>query len=137
MHENTRHIPEETLRRLRRGELSGGELDGALSHLSHCPDCAAALAEGYGETELLPLPPDFVKDTVTRRNSRAGQRDGYGLRVFAAVAAALMLLLVRVDEPLRLTPPDLSFAQTASEQLRDFSDRILNLEALRHDQKTQ
>ncbi len=136
---STAHLTEDTLRLLRLGVLPDSRRDAALFHISRCPDCAAAFAEGFDEAELLPLPPDFTKDTASRRETRAGRRDGgYILRVCGAVVAALLLLFVRVDDqPRKPAPPDLSFLQTATERLIDFSDRLLNLEALRDDQKAQ
>lgn len=144
-----RHIDGETLTRLKNGGLPMKEKLEVMAHVAACSRCATSFAETYDDQELLPLPPGFIEEmalkcspsTLLPLRPGAKKKDkkkeffAYSLRVSVAACMALVLLFSGsfsqgsgwVMEQNRLKD-DIFQTNKMTEQLRDFSDRMLRFD---------
>lgn len=145
---NKEHLTPERIKALKTGRLSKDETLFALEHIGECEQCADALAESYRETELLELSPDFkaevlLKTASVRKNAAAEKIKNrkrelcfYSFKVSIAACIALLLLFsgtlnygMNIS---KMINPDLSGMNVITEDLRGFSDKLINLEVIKN-----
>ncbi len=139
--------------------VSGGahaEERRALSeHIGECDQCAELLSDALAsDTAQLPGPPaSFAEDTLYALRQLESQNTPaqlkkqylfYCLRVGLAVCASLAVVFSGVFDHLSAGMPALSevtgsiaFTQQLSDDMKDFSDKLINLEVLPHDKQAQ
>lgn len=140
------HLTPGIMAALKSGRLSGSEAISALEHIGECEQCADAFGGIYRETELLELPPGFrsavfsavEKETRTvpvmkaRKDDTRRELFRYGFRVSIAACITLALLFsgtinygINLSRSIR---PDFSKVNVITEDLRGFSDKLVNFE---------
>jgi hypothetical protein len=141
---NRGHLTPELMAALKNGRLSGEEAISALEHIGECEQCADAFAGIYSETELLKLSPGFrsaVFSAVEKEKRAApvmkAKKDDkkrelfrYSFRVSIAACITLALLFSgTIDYGINLSRsmrPDFSKVNVITEDLRGFSDKLIN-----------
>lgn len=141
---NKEHLTPDIMTALKIGRLTGAEAVSALEHIGECEQCADAFAGIYHEGELLELPPGFrsaVFSSVERerrtvpivkseQNDKKRELFRYGFRVSIAACITLVLLFSgTINYGINLSRaihPDLSRVNVITEDLRGFSDKLIN-----------
>jgi hypothetical protein len=141
---NMEHLTPDIMADLKSGRLSEAEAVAALEHIGECEQCADAFAGTYHETELLELPPGFrsavfsavekEKRTIpvvkSKRDDKRRELFSYGFRVSIAACITLVLLFSgTINYGINLSRsihPDLSRVNVITEDLRGFSDKLVN-----------
>lgn len=137
-----RHLAVQTLHNLARGCLTEEETFAAAEHLAECPACAGAFAEIAGERPF-PAPAGFEEEIsrrAARKKAKRAELFRYTFRVAAAACAAVFLIVIGGLESAagRRIPfggvkaPSFSAVDGISDHLRDFSQKILDMEGFRH-----
>ncbi len=129
---------------LKSGRLSEAEAIVALEHIGECEQCADAFAGIYHETELLALSSGFrsavfsaveqEKRTIpavkSKRDDKRRELFRYGVRVSLAACITLVLLFSgTINYGINLSRsihPDFSRVNVITEDLRGFSDKLVN-----------
>lgn len=118
----------------------------ALAHIAACPACAARFAEAFAHTgPVVVPPPGFAVHTAARlmetRRAQGRRLLFYSLRVAVAACLALAFTfsgLLHAPQSLTAPPaqaPGQSITSTINARLQAFSQNLLNLEDIFHDQK--
>ena len=141
---NMEHLTPDIMADLKSGRLSGAEALAALEHIGECEQCADAFAGIYHETELLELPPGFrsavfsavekEKRTApvvkSKKDDKRRELFSYSFRVSIAACITLVLLFSgTINYGINLSRsihPDLSRVNVITEDLRGFSDKLVN-----------
>lgn len=134
------HLTPKALALLKEGGLSDEDMAKALSHIGSCTACAEAFAAGFTEEELLEVPNEFDEELQNRlKRVDISGKHGFALYVLRVAIAACAAIAITFSGSLNLfsnqsqigskvKAPDLSFVNTINEQLKDFSENILNME---------
>jgi len=97
-----------------------------LEHALACDDCAALLWQANAELPEIAPPPGFEARVLERTRTAKPKQESlrsYALRVFAAMAAALILLLSGVFQRLEFLPRDLpKLGDSIRAQFTEFID---------------
>jgi hypothetical protein len=140
------HISKGSLLALKTGTLAETELISAAVHIGKCEGCANALANIFDTDELLEIPSGFVEEVTNKlqtkkRNDK--QLIFYSFRV--AVAACITLAIVfsgalnfitNIDvKAAEIKPSEFKVVNSINSSLRDFSQKILNMEVLENEEK--
>ena len=138
------HLTPDIMAALKDGRLSGTEAISALEHIGECERCAEAFAGIYRDSKLLELSPGFrsavfsavekEKRTVpvvkARRENEKRELFRYGFRVSIAACITLALLFSgSINYGINLSRsihPDFSKVNVITEDLRGFSDKLIN-----------
>jgi len=95
-----------------------------LEHIAECDVCAEAIAAQTMRLPCVPMPPDLTGQTLARARARKQESLGqYALRVFAAMAAALILLFTGAFGFLTRLPDEVpKLRETIQAQVTEFFD---------------
>jgi hypothetical protein len=142
--EENGHLTEISLNMLKEGSLSEVELILISEHISHCENCAGALADSFDDSELMCVPSGFEQEILSKikkKKEKTTQFIFYSLRV--AIAASIALIFVFSNQlkfiantktdTLNVNPISLSSINTINESLNDFSEKIINLEVFNNE----
>ena len=142
-----RHLSPFALAALKAGSLPENELILVTTHIAQCLDCANAFADSFADNELKEVPIGFMEEIENRlaadKTHKGKNLFFYSLRVGLAVCASLTILLFgtlsfhgKADAYAHIIkPPDLRFTQSINTQLRDFSQKLLNMEVFLNETK--
>ncbi|CDZ23401.1 hypothetical protein CCDG5_0258 [[Clostridium] cellulosi] len=134
------HLTPKALALLKEGRLSDEEMAMALSHIGSCEACAEAFASDFTEEELLEVPHDFETELQDKiKQIETDKKRGFTLYVLRVAIAACAAIAITFSGTLnqlsgkpkigsKIKAPDLSFVNTINQQLKDFSQNILNME---------
>ena len=142
------HATQAALRALSDGSLNPEEREKMTEHIANCKLCAFALAEtvGMGRPDLVPA--GFEEETMNRisrsEEDRAVLRR-FSFRVVLSACAALFLvfsgtwgMLWGTQSPFaKIGAPSFAAIEKINDHLRDFSQQILNMEALQDAKKAK
>ena len=141
---NREHLTPDVMTALKSGRLTGEEAISALEHIGECERCADALAGIYRETELLELSPGFrsavfsaveketriVPVVKAKKDDKKRELFRYSFRVSIAACITLVLLFSgTINYGINLSRsihPDFSKVNVITEDLRGFSDKLIN-----------
>jgi hypothetical protein len=140
------HLTKKSLNGLKESSLSTDELILISEHISHCEDCAGALADCFMENELLDVPSGFEQEILCKIKSRKEKKTQfvfYSLRV--AMAASIALIFVfsnqlnfianKKTNTLNVNPISLSTVNTINDSLNDFSQKLINMEVFYNEKR--
>ena len=138
------HLTETQMKDLKAGRLSKNEKLLALKHIGECEQCADSFAGSYGDLELLTLSPDFKteiffeiekeKKGMIKEKAAVWKRElcFYSFKVSIAACIALLLLFSgTLDYGMNMSRtmnPQLSGVNVITENLRGFSDKLIDFE---------
>lgn len=93
-----------------------------LEHAACCDECAQALAQRAMRLPMTAPPPGMIPGTLAKAQARAARESlgHYSLRVFAAMAAALILLFSGAFKFLSNLPEELPKARASITEFFDF-----------------
>lgn len=137
----TLHPDDHILKSLQTGTLSQEEQLMILSHIADCEACAARLCNLT--TLVLDTPPDFEEKVISKWHTQKKPHRLslflYSLRVGIAACIALMLLYSGVFERFHVDFRPLNTERTNSitTEMNRFTEKILNWEVSKNDQKTK
>lgn len=152
---NTEHLTPDKITALKEGSLSKAETISALEHIGECEQCADIFAESYNNTELLNLSSNF-KDSVfsaidkeknnsviKKEKNRNRKREFCFYSVKVSIAACITLALLFSGtfnhgmNMSRTVQADLSGVNVITENLRGFSDRLIDFETTKNIKEEQ
>jgi anti-sigma factor RsiW len=136
------HLTEETLHSLAGGRLTAEETIAVTEHLASCPACTRRFAQIVGKHPAA-APAGFEEEVIRRAAQEKTKRAEllhFSFRVAAAACAAVFLIFVGGIEsaagsrlPLdKIQTPSFSAVNDISTHLRDFSQKILDMEVFRN-----
>ncbi len=133
------HLTKKSLNGLKDASLSTDELILLSEHISHCEDCASALADSFMDNEFADVPSGFEQEILCKIKNRKEKKTQfvfYSLRV--AMAASIALIFVfsnqlnfianKKTNALNVNPISLSSINTINDSLNNFSQKIINME---------
>ncbi|WP_392485971.1 hypothetical protein ACER0A_013765 [Haloimpatiens sp. FM7315] len=147
------HLTVEAMSMLKNGELNEKNLILTLEHIEKCSICAGKFAGSFEEEELVETPLGFEETLESKIENKIENKKYKSKKIsnikFAfyctkiAVAASIALIIVFSNklnfivngEKSYVKPLDLSFVNSISSELNDFSERIIKLEVLKDDKK--
>lgn len=132
------HLSDETLKALQQNRLSIDEKLDVLSHISTCEDCAARFSARF--QELIPPPPDLEQGILNKIHQTQKSSPSlflYSLRVTIAACIAITLLFSGMFTKwnFEIRPPDGQKLNQLSGEMRNFTNKIINWEVYKYDQK--
>lgn len=140
------HLSQKEIQNLKSGKCSIKEKLIAMEHIGECELCADIFANNYEEKQLLNLSPDFAHSVLravehVKNNDNIRKIKGkrelcfYKFKVSLAASIALVLLFtgtfnygLDVIGKSKIANTDLSRVNTITENLRGFSDKLIQLE---------
>ena len=142
------HVTQAAIRDFAAGSLKPGELDEVAEHIAGCGSCALALAEAAEAEQPVLVPAGFEEEVLNRLSRSGGNRAElfrFSFRVALAACIALffvfssaMNIITNFPNPLeKIKPPGSSVVETIDTHLRDFSQRILEMEAFKDAEKAK
>ncbi|MEG2857470.1 MAG: hypothetical protein RR994_02485 [Clostridia bacterium] len=132
----TEHLSRDTLLKLKNGDISME----ALTHIGECNICAAHFAE-LMDDNVLP-PPDLDAEILSKIHACPSRNSifPYALRVCVAASIALAILfsgLIPRLSTIEIRPPKSDAVNTVAANMREFSDKLVNMEVNKHDKKAR
>jgi hypothetical protein len=140
------HLSKVSLLALKSGTLAETELISAAVHIGECEGCANAFANIFDTDELTEVPSGFVEEVKNKLQTKKindKQLIFYSFRV--AVAACITLAIVfsgalnfitNIDvKAAEIKPSEFKVVNSINSSLRDFSQKILNMEVLENEEK--
>lgn len=142
------HVTQTALRDLAAGSLDPEELDEVAEHIAGCEFCALALVEVIKANQPVLVPAGFEEEVLKRIPRPGGNRAElfrFSFRVALAACIALffvfssaMNMLAGSRNPFeKIKAPGFSAVETINTNLRDFSQRILEMEAFKDAEKAK
>ena len=119
------HLTQSQLKSLLSGTLPPKERASLLEHALACDDCASLLCEANAALPALAPPPGMEVRILeaAQEKSRRDSLRAYTLRVVAAMAAALILLLTGAFQKLAQLPQGIpQLSQSIQTSISDFID---------------
>lgn len=141
------HLTQLALMSLKAGSLTKNELILVTSHIADCLSCAGHFADSFADSELKQVPRCFTEKLENRiftpfaENSK--KLRAYSLRVGLAVCASLTIVFISslvsyanfTNYAAKVKPPELSIVYSINSELKDFSQKILNMEVFSDETK--
>lgn len=143
------HLTEYALESIKKGTLAQSDLVKASSHMAECLSCADAFAGSFADWELEEVPSGFADDVMNRlsynpERNKAEEKKRflfYSFRVAFAVCASLVIIFSgsldfyanAVSYTERTRPAGekiVNYINDINTELKDFSQKILDLEVL-------
>lgn len=142
------HATRAAIRAFAAGRLNPEELDEVSEHVAGCGLCARALAGEIEKGPPVPVPAGFEEEILGRLSPPRGSRAEllrFSFRVVLAACLALffvfssaMTAAAGARSPLaEIKAPGFSTVETINTRLRDFSQRLLKMEAFQDAEKTK
>ena len=136
------HPSQQTLHDFAAGSLPPEEMLTVADHIASCLPCTRSLSETAGEHPA-ETPAGFeeeIENRIAREKRKKSELLHFSFRVTAAACAAFFFIFVGAldaaagpRDPLgKIEPPGFSAVDNISVQLRDFSQKILNMEVFQH-----
>ena len=138
------HLTAQAINSFKKNELSPDELLLFADHISSCDKCSLDLSNSFDEYELLDVPLGFSEEVSRRAHPKNDDRKQlvfYSLRVAFAASIALVILFSGTLNRLStayieyIPAPNNSYVDNISTSLKDFSQKLLNLEVLNNEKK--
>lgn len=138
------HLTAQAINSFKKNELPSNELLLFADHISSCDKCSLVLSDSFDESDLFNVPLGFSEEVVRRaypKNDDRKQLVFYSLRVAFAASIALVILFSGTLNRLStsyieyIPTPDNSYVDNINTSLRDFSQKLLNLEVLNNEKK--
>lgn len=149
------HLTPEKISALKEGTLSKEEMITALDHIGECEQCADRFADSYHITELLELPHSFKTDifasidrerisyTAKKKDNRNRKRELYFYSFKVSVAACVTLALLfsgtfnygmSFSRTIQANLPEVN---SITENLKGFSDKLIDFEGTKNEKEEQ
>ena len=136
------HPTPQTLHDFIAGTLTPEDTLTAADHIASCPLCTRALAEIAGENQVK-VPVGFeeeIKNRITLEKQKKTELLHFSFRVAAAACAAFFFIFIGAlnaaagprDPLAKIQAPSFSAVDNISTNLRDFSQKILDMEVFQH-----
>jgi len=126
------HLTTDRMKALKEGMLAKDDTISALEHLGECEQCADAFAKSYSDQELLELSPEFKIAVFSAIEKEKRELFRYGFKVSVAACITLFLLFSGTfNYSMNFSKnmySDLSGVNTITENLRGFSDKLIDFE---------
>lgn len=126
------HLTPDRIKALKEGMLAKDDAISALEHLGECEQCADAFAKSYSEQEFLELSPGFKTAVFSAIKKEKRELFRYGFKVSIAACITLFLLFSGTfNFSMNFSKnmySDLSGVNTITENLRGFSDKLIDFE---------
>ncbi|HYE68220.1 MAG TPA: hypothetical protein VEA58_06375 [Anaerovoracaceae bacterium] len=126
------HLTQDIMKALKEGMLTKAETISALEHLGECEQCADEFAKIYSDQELLELSPGFKIAVFSAIKKEKRELYRYGFKVSVAACITLFLLFSGTfNFSMNFSKnmySDLSGVNTITENLRGFSDKLIDFE---------
>lgn len=152
---DSEHLTNTDMRLLKQNALSIEGRIKAMTHVSTCDICAVAFSECFDEQELLSTSPTFSsvvlmkvldihEEPIKQKKSEKKRREFYFYvaRVSLAMCLTIMILfsgtfneITKTFDTDLMNKIDFSGINTVSEDIRTFSDKIVQQEVVNNDQK--
>ena len=144
------HLTSEAIVLLKQNKLMTKDKISALEHIGNCEECAFMLSSSFCKIDLVKEPIEFEKTTMNKLNNIKLQKQpsrnnrqfwGYTFRVGLAMCATLILVFTGIFDLTaglksnNIPTPDLTFMDTFTQDIKTFSDKIINLEVMKNDQE--
>lgn len=136
------HPTTQTLHDFASGTLTAEETLTVADHIASCLPCTRALSE-IAEEHPSEAPAGFdeeISHRIVREKEKRSELFRYSFRVAAAACAAFFFIFLGAlnavagprDPLAKIEAPNFSTVNTISSHLRDFSQKILNMEVFQH-----
>lgn len=136
------HPTTQTLHDFASGTLPLEETLAVADHIASCLPCTRALSEIAGDYPSA-APVGFeeeISSRIARKKEKKWELFRFSFRVTAAACAAFFFIFLGAlntaagprDPLAKIEAPSFSTVNTISSQLRDFSQKILNMEVFQH-----
>ena len=126
------HLTPDRMKALKAGMLAKDDTISALEHLGECEQCADAFAKSYSDQELLELSPGFKIAVFSAIEKEKRELFRYSFKVSVAACITLFLLFSGTfNFSMNFSKnmySDLSGVNTITENLRGFSDKLIDFE---------
>jgi len=126
------HLTPDRMKALKEGMLAKDDAISALEHLGECEQCADDFAKIYSDQELLELSPGFLIAVFYAIEKEKRELFRYGFKVSIAACITLFLLFSGTfNFSMNFSKniySDLSGVNEITENLRGFSDRLIDFE---------
>ena len=152
---SNRHLNLEDLRLLKKEVLPIEENIKAMAHIGVCDLCAASFAACFDDKELVVVAPDFsgrvlkkisksLEEPKKQKTKESQKKELYFFTARVSLAMCLTLMLffsgtfsniTRTFEADKINRIDLSGMNAFSETIRTFSNKIIQVEVTKNDQK--
>ncbi|MBX4260020.1 hypothetical protein KTC96_08665 [Clostridium estertheticum] len=138
------HITKILIQKFKEGSLSDNELVLMSEHICLCETCADVLADSFNNNELVDAPLGFEQEVIRKiKNKKENNTQFvfYSLRVITAASIALIFVFSNSlnfiantkIKPVAVNPISLSCINTMNVSLKNFSQKIINMEVFNNE----
>ena len=142
MFDESGHITAEIYDQFHQGLLDSHETLEILDHIAQCQTCALRLADSTSQHETVSPPGGFHAEIARKVMERPAKKYDfllYAIRVSVCVCATLVIFFTGTlnysAPPKKVEPPNRQFIDSINQNLKNFSNHIINLEGFSYDKE--